>query len=233
MSLKYMVAYDGSANAMDAINTAIHMMDAKNDELFIMTCAEKLHFDIGPIKTYNTQSARVQKAILLPIRDLCAEKKLKSHFVFGSGAAPGELLCRAVEMKGVDFLFVGRRGMNKAKRIVAGSTSRYVMEHADCNVVIVKGCYLPEEHVRLNEVRKIEEEERRRRMHADEDSKVIAQEKAQRDAAHIAAVIEEEEEKRARIAEAQLDPEHAKHVPIEELHLEDEEELVKPASTSS
>lgn len=64
----------------------------------------------------------------------------------------GEMLCQAVERKKIDFLIIGRRGMSKVKRFlinvlcwlqlfrfVTGSNSRYVTEHANCSVLVVKG----------------------------------------------------------------------------------------------
>jgi hypothetical protein len=90
--------------------------------------------------------------------------------------------------------------MNKVKRLLAGSTSKYVMEHASCNVVVVKGYFLPDEHVSLKEVNRLEEQERMRRLHLDEDSEIAQLEHKERVAAHIGAVRDEEQERRRRIA---------------------------------
>jgi len=81
--------------------------------------------------------------------------------------------------------------MNKVKGLLAGSTSKYLMEHAPCNVVVVKGYFLPEQHSSTKEVDRLEEEERERRMNK-EEAAVYAQEREQRTAAHIGAVRDEE-----------------------------------------
>jgi hypothetical protein len=50
-------------------------------------------------------------------------------------------------------------------RIFVGSNSKYCVEHAKCNVLIVKGDWAPPEiHSDLSQVIKEEEEERKRRM---------------------------------------------------------------------
>ncbi len=55
------------------------------------------------------------------------------------GSHIGAMICKAVQDKSIDFLVMGRRGMNRFSRLIAGSNSRYCMENADCNVIIVKG----------------------------------------------------------------------------------------------
>jgi hypothetical protein len=94
--------------------------------------------------------------------------------------------------------------MNKVKRLLAGSTSKYVMEHASCNVVVVKGYFLPEQHASIKEVDRLEEEERKRRLHLDEDLEVDALEHRERTAAHIGAVRDEETERQRRIITERL-----------------------------
>ena len=50
----------------------------------------------------------------------------------------GDMICKAAEQKEVDILVVGRRGVGKFERMITGSTSQYVLEHAHCNVFVVK-----------------------------------------------------------------------------------------------
>ncbi len=47
--------------------------------------------------------------------------------------------------------------MSTVKRLLAGSVSKYVMEHADCNVIIVKGNYALEEHETLVNKARVEQ----------------------------------------------------------------------------
>jgi len=62
-------------------------------------------------------------------------------------------------------LVIGRRGMGKIKRLLVGSTSRYCVEHANCNVMVIKGEWGPSQvHSSLQEVINAEEEERKRRV---------------------------------------------------------------------
>ncbi len=88
----------------------------------------------------------------------------------------------------IDTLVIGRRGMNTFQRLVTGSVSKYCLENADCNVLVVKvdpysmayvafvaslvyllllfqGSYnIEEEHDSLSAVISAEEQERQRRI---------------------------------------------------------------------
>jgi len=198
--MKYMVAIDGSQNAKDAFETALMMMNPKEDELFIITVAERFALDIGPLKGINHKVEQTQRGFLSSYNAKAKERGFKPHCILGKAGSVGELLCQAVEKKKIDFLVLGRRGMSRGKRLLAGSVSKHVMEHADCNVIVVKGNYLPEQHDSLNHVLKMEEAERRRREGLDDESRSeMEKEKAQREAEHIGAVVDEEEERKRRI----------------------------------
>lgn len=50
--------------------------------------------------------------------------------ILARGSHIGQMICVAAEQKGIDFLVIGRRGMNRFSRLVVGSTSKHVMENA-------------------------------------------------------------------------------------------------------
>ncbi len=89
-------------------------------------------------------------------------------------AVVGSMICHQIDEKKVDFLLIGRRGMSKIKRFFVGSNSRYLTEHANCNVIVIKGEWgPPEEHSDKKDIVKLEEEERKRRI--EEDKKLEQQ----------------------------------------------------------
>lgn len=51
---------------------------------------------------------------------------------------PGKVIVETAEQRKADVIFVGRRGMNAAKRLFLGSTSKYVVENAPCNVFVIR-----------------------------------------------------------------------------------------------
>lgn len=56
----------------------------------------------------------------------------------GTENNPGILVCKAVENYGITTVVVGRRGLGRFERFVSGSSSSYIVEHANCNVIVVK-----------------------------------------------------------------------------------------------
>ena len=78
------------------------------------------------------------KKLLLAFHERAKELGLRHTLLLTVASHPGEAICRAVEAKQVDFLYVGSRGLGLLKRMLLGSVSKYLTEHASCNVVVVK-----------------------------------------------------------------------------------------------
>jgi nucleotide-binding universal stress UspA family protein len=164
-SFKYMVALDGSNSSDEAFNVACSMLHKRRDSLFLITAIQTFPVGFGPFENYNTQLENIHRGYLEDYASRCEKLGITYRCILAKGSHVGGLICKAVEDKGIDFLVIGRRGMNRFSRLVAGSTSRYCMESANCNVIVVKGSYtLGECHDSLNKVKQMEEEERKRRM---------------------------------------------------------------------
>ena len=80
--------------------------------------------------------------------------------ILGVSNSPGEFLCNLVERYKIDYLLVGRRGLGKVERLLVGSASRYCVEHAKCNVIVIKGNYIHEDKKKPLETYKSEAEEK-------------------------------------------------------------------------
>jgi len=172
-----LVALDESLNAKAAFFTGISLLRQPSDVLYLLTvCSETStmgfwgsFFWTTPEMIDEAQQKIKQPYIQLLRRyaKLCAERQIKNkvHLLLGLSEHIGEMICRTVEDKNIDFLIMGRRGMSTVKRIFTGSNSKYCVEHAPCNLLIVKGEWGPEEvHSEKKEVIEAEEQERRRRI---------------------------------------------------------------------
>lgn len=140
------------------------------------------------------------------------------------------MIVQQAEVKKVDFLIIGRRGMSTLKRIFVGSTSKYCLEHANCSVLVVKGEWGPsEEHVgtfnffhspnslkALSEIDKLEEEERKRRIAEHEkalkEHGIDTKEHGIGMPVHLQEIIKEVESKSKE--------DKTEHLPHEEIHQE-------------
>jgi len=126
----------------------------------------------------------------------------------GSSAHAGELICRAVKQYNIDQVVTGRRSMGSFRRFFSGSTSQYVVENAECNVVVVKLVPGPqEEHVDRAKVIQMEEEERIRRVEEEYHRERVEKEQSQAALEKIHKL--EEDERARRVAE---DKQHNIHL---------------------
>lgn len=127
------------------------------------------------------------------------------HLLLATSESIGEMVCEAAKQKNVDFLVVGRRGLGTLKRLLLGSVSRYILENATCDVIVVKGHYGPEvEHDTTKaQVKRAEEVERQRRIeeHNAEEEAERKKREFQADLDRNVARLAEEEERRRRVAE--------------------------------
>jgi hypothetical protein len=86
---------------------------------------------------------------------------------------------------------MGRRGLGKIERVFVGSTSKYCLEHAHCNVLIVKSKIEPTEvHTSLIQSTRVEEKERQRRL-ADKTEQDMAKQHALEEAHIIQQAVEQ------------------------------------------
>jgi len=145
MSRKFLLAVDHSLNTDFAFNECVRLMDKENDQLFLVGVAEQPTF--MPVSALGTMMViKAEREVEIRTRELlskyvayCRSVGVKNHHtILGRGTHVGEVICKAVEKKNVDYLVVGRRGMSKIKRLFIGSTSKYCLEHATCSVIVVK-----------------------------------------------------------------------------------------------
>eukprot|EP01126_Amoeba_proteus_P052607 TRINITY_DN6368_c0_g1_i2.p1 TRINITY_DN6368_c0_g1~~TRINITY_DN6368_c0_g1_i2.p1 ORF type:complete len:155 (+),score=28.90 TRINITY_DN6368_c0_g1_i2:471-935(+) len=93
-----------------------------------------------------------------------SQTQFRFVMVKGMGSGTGSILCQAVNNYKISTIVLGRRGLGRVTRFFLGSTSRYVLENAECNVIIIKQPFgAPEEHDSKTAVIQAEESERLRR----------------------------------------------------------------------
>lgn len=54
-----------------------------------------------------------------------------------SGGKPGETICEQAEKLGADQIIMGTRGLSKFKKMLLGSVSSYVSQHAGVPVTVI------------------------------------------------------------------------------------------------
>lgn len=137
---KILVAVDGSKSAVKAVEQAIEFSKELKDEVEItalyvvgkkaaqdelMHCLDKAHID-------STRQKRLEKAIeALEASGL----PYKTQILEGNR---GRTVGQYAKEEEINWIFVGSRGHNKLQKMVLGSVSEKIIEHAPCPVIVVK-----------------------------------------------------------------------------------------------
>jgi nucleotide-binding universal stress UspA family protein len=163
--MNYLVALDSSENSKVAFYEALNLIkDKEKDQLFLIGVIDEVKIFawetyalVPPDIMIKAEESRKKECsnLLRKYGKVAQNFGIKNlHLLVGISNHVGELLCQVIELKKIDFLFVGRRGLGKFKRILLGSTSRYCVEHASCTVIVIK-----EKNIEKDELKDMAEEE--------------------------------------------------------------------------
>jgi len=201
MSQNWLVAVDDSVWASYAFNYATEFMNKKTDHLYLMHVMEEPtrgfigYAQAGVLESLQKIEDEKARKILVHYGRKAKDLGIRYTMMKGSDPNAGQLLCKAVKNYNIHQMVLGRRSMGGFQRFIVGSTSKYVVENAECNVVVVKQPVGPEEeHVDRKNLIAAEEEERIIR---EEYDAATAEEHADRKA----VVNLEEAERMRRMAE--------------------------------
>lgn len=138
MYRKILLAYDGSAASQKAFETACRMAARKGTELFIVSVARPPEVaDEVETEAVIENSRKYHRRMLEKLKAALAAKKLKAHLEVAVGH-PAEQIIHHAQRHQVDVIVVGDRGRSKFAKILLGSTSKQVTEHAGLPVLVVR-----------------------------------------------------------------------------------------------
>eukprot|EP00808_Paulinella_micropora_P008890 g45839.t1 len=150
-----LVLVDGSPQADTAFSTALKWK-APEDELHIVHAIDTIpiatsfvygghpgeavtHDDPAVYAAAREALNKRGKALAEGYARICRERKVP-HVTTAvlSGQDPKEAVLSYAKDKKVHTIFVGTRGLGMVKRMFMGSFSRYMVEHAECDVMVIK-----------------------------------------------------------------------------------------------
>jgi len=150
--VRVLVAVDGSESADVAFRAACDLIKGDQDSLILVHVVGDLsrQYVLSALPEYTaaipfpTEGAQKSlnaqgKAILDKYVQRAKGMRIKNvQALLGVSTHEGEFVCRLAKNRDIDLIVLGRRGLNSFSRLFMGSTSKYVMENAECNVCIVK-----------------------------------------------------------------------------------------------
>ncbi len=122
---KIMAAYDGSAHASQALHEAIELALSLNAELIILSVAEE---DDGErMNEISREGMRLAEAHECRAVNLVSEDPRSSRAILDNARE-----------QGCDLIVMGAYGHSRIRELILGSTTTYVMTHADMPVMLVR-----------------------------------------------------------------------------------------------
>ena len=133
---RILFAYDGSDESRRALRYAERLV--ADDSVIVLSVATKLIE--APSTAQFTEPGHDPEHVreeLEEVREIMAEAGVNAEFITIIGNPAAEILDTA-ESRGVELIVVGRRGRNAVSRFLLGSVADRVVEHAICDVLVVK-----------------------------------------------------------------------------------------------
>jgi nucleotide-binding universal stress UspA family protein len=134
-----LVGYDGSPASRKAFDAALRLAEKHGAELYVLSVARTLEVpDDVEAEAVIENSRRYHRSLLAGLRSAASKKKaVKAHYEVAVGH-PAEQIIYHADKHGVDVIVVGDRGHSKLRRLLLGSVSKQVTEHAGRAVLVVR-----------------------------------------------------------------------------------------------
>ena len=138
MYRKILVGYDGSVAGRKAFDTALELAAKDGAELYVLSIARPPEVgDDVETEAVIENSRQYHRRMLAELKAAVASKVVKVHYEVAVGHRAEQLIYDA-DRHGVDLIVVGDRGRSKFARLLLGSTSKQVAEHAGRPVLVVR-----------------------------------------------------------------------------------------------
>jgi nucleotide-binding universal stress UspA family protein len=138
MYRKILLGYDGSSASKKAFETACNLALRDGAELWVLSVARPPEIaDDVETEAVIENSRRYHQRLLAELKATVTRKKIKAHLEVAVGH-PAEQIIYHADRHAVDLIVVGDRGRSKFARLLLGSVSKQVTEHAGRPVLVVR-----------------------------------------------------------------------------------------------
>jgi nucleotide-binding universal stress UspA family protein len=138
MYRRILVAYDGSAAGRKAFDAALELAAKHGAELHVISVARASEVgDDVETEAVIEHSRQYHRRLLAELKTSVATKGVKAHYEVTVGH-PAEQIIYQADQRQADLIVVGDRGRSKFSRLLLGSVSKQVTEHAGRPVLVVR-----------------------------------------------------------------------------------------------
>lgn len=130
--MKFLIGYDGSNCAKDALAVACKHAEAFNAEISIVASLEG--------KSSNeAEQVKAAKENLAYAENYFKERGIRAEtHLLVRGMAPGKDIVQYAAENDIDTIFIGVRNRSKVGKLIFGSNAHYVILKSHCPVMTVK-----------------------------------------------------------------------------------------------
>src|SRR5512135_762290 len=136
---KILVAHDGSKSSEKALKKAFQIAETFGSSLTVLSVIPDLYFS----ELMEMDRARILDTMAKETGEMMKKIKSKAKHVktlktlIKQGDPAEEILETAEKMK-ADVIITGSHGRHGAQRFLLGSVSSKIVDHAECDVLVVK-----------------------------------------------------------------------------------------------
>lgn len=133
---KILFAYDGSNESRRALRYAERL--GAGDSVIVLSVAPKL-IEAPATEPFTDPEHDPEhvRQDLEEVREIMGDAGVDAEFISTIGNPAAEILNTA-ESRGIELIVLGRRGVNAVARFLLGSVADRVVQHATCDVLVVK-----------------------------------------------------------------------------------------------
>jgi nucleotide-binding universal stress UspA family protein len=136
LKMKILVAYDGSESAQRALEQAAELAST-GATVSVISVAEPLPQFGRAAPMLLPEEDEERRHELGDAKATLAGKGIEASVVERKGD-PATMIVDEAEQEQADMIVMGTRGLNTAQRWLMGSVSSRVVQHAPCNVLVVR-----------------------------------------------------------------------------------------------
>ncbi len=136
---RILIAHDGSKSSEKALKKAFQIAETFGSSLTVLSVIPELYLT----ELMEIDRARILDTMTKETREMMEKIKAKSKHpkslktVIKQGDPADEILNAAEKMR-ADVIITGSHGRHGAQRFLLGSVSSKIVDHADCDVLVVK-----------------------------------------------------------------------------------------------
>lgn len=132
------VGYDGSTAARKAFDAALELAARDHAELHVVSVGRPSEIaDDVETEALIEHTRAYHRRLLAELKASAATKQVKTHYEVAVGH-PAEQIIYYADRIGADLIVVGDRGRSNFARLLLGSVSKQVTEHAGRPVLVVR-----------------------------------------------------------------------------------------------